>query len=105
MANEMYTVHITNAVEEDLNEFDSYRARVIQEILTLESNPQAGHILKGKLKGLRSLEFSLPDGACRAIYKIKADKSICLIIIVGYHENIYDKAHRRVESLIKNGLL
>ncbi len=105
MRENRYTVHITKAVEEDLKEFDSYRSKVIQEIIILEDNPQAGHALKGKLKGLRSLEFSLPSGACRAIYKIRDDKHICLIIIVGYHENIYDKAQRRIESLIKSGLL
>lgn len=100
-----YTIHVTKSVEDDLNEFGSYKSKVIQEILLLESNPLVGHALKGKLKGLRSLEFSLPGGECRAVYKIKDDKQICLIIIVGFHENIYDKAQRRVESLIKNGLL
>jgi len=105
MENKKYCVHITRAVEEDLKEFDSYRSKVIHEILTLENNPEAGHLLRGKLKGLRSLEFSLPGGACRAIYKIKSDNQICLILIVGYHENIYNKAQRRVKSLIKNGLL
>lgn len=60
MGNRNYTVHITKSVEEDLKEFDSYRTQVIQEILILEGNPLAGHALRGKLKGLRSLEFSLP---------------------------------------------
>ena len=100
-----YFVHVTKSVEDDLKEFGPYKARVIQEILQLESNPLAGHALRGKLKGLRSLEFSLPGGECRAIYKIKDDKQICLVVIVGYHENIYDKAQRRVEALVKNGLL
>jgi hypothetical protein len=49
-----FTVHITKAVEDDIeddiNEFDSYKSRVIQQILTLENNPYAGHALKGKLK-------------------------------------------------------
>ena len=83
---------ITKAVEEDLKDFGSYRQKVIQELLILESNPY-------------SLEFSLPGGACRSIYKVKNDKQICLVVIVGYHENIYEKAQRRVEYLIKNGYL
>ena len=105
MGNSYYTVHVTKSAEDDLKEFGSYKAKVIQEILQLECNPLAGHALKGKLKGLRSLEFSLPGGECRAVYKIKDDRQICLVIIAGYHENIYDKAQRRIESLIKNGLI
>jgi len=105
MPNNTYTVHITKTVEEDLKDFDSYRQKAIDEILVLENNPLAGHSLKGNLKGLRSLEFSLPGGVCRAIYKIMDDKRTCLIVIVGYHENIYEKAQRRCEYLKKNGLL
>lgn len=67
MGNKNNIVHITKAVEEDLSEFDSNRSKVIQEILTLERNPYAGHALRGKLRGLRSLEFTLHGGACRAI--------------------------------------
>lgn len=79
MGNRKYTVHITKSVEDDLKEFDSYRTKVIQEILILESNPLVGHALRGKLKGLRSLEFSLPGGACRAVYKIKDDMQYALL--------------------------
>jgi mRNA-degrading endonuclease RelE of RelBE toxin-antitoxin system len=46
MGNKNYAVHITKSVEDDLKEFDSYRTKVIQEILVLESNPLAGHALK-----------------------------------------------------------
>lgn len=91
MTNNHYAVHVTKAVEDDLKEFGQYRTNAIQEILVLETEPCAGHTLKGKLKGLRSLEFSLPGGACRTIYKIKDDVHICLVVIVAYHENIYDK--------------
>lgn len=105
MVNKKYSVHVTKSVEDDLKDFGTLKNKVIQEILQLESNPFAGHTLKGKLKGLRSLEFSLPGGECRTIYKIKDDFQICLVIIIGYHENIYEKAQRRVESLVKNGLL
>ena len=103
--NESYEVQITKSVEDDLKDFGSYRKKVIEEILVLEKNPMAGHPLKGKLKGMLSLEFSLPNGACRAVYKVKEDMQICLVIIIGYHENIYEKAQRRVEYLIKNGMI
>lgn len=99
-----YSVHLTKTVEADLNEFGPHRARVVQELLTLETKPYAGHTLKGSLRGLRALEFSLPGGECRAVYKVREDRKICVLVIAGFHENIYEKAERRVKALKKQGL-
>ncbi len=66
-----YEIHVTKAVEKDLDDLEPYRARVVSELLALEADPRKGHALHGKLTGYLALEFSLLDGACRAIYKVK----------------------------------
>lgn len=72
----------------------------------LEEQPRAGHTLTGLLRGTRALEFSLPgSGAYRAVYTIDTETQSCLIVIIGPHENIYDKAERRVEALKRAGKL
>ncbi len=66
----------------------------------LEENPLAGHTLRGTLYGLRSLEFTVKgSGAFRAVYGVLDTEAVCLVVIVGPHENIYDRAERRVEAL------
>ncbi|MDH7479375.1 MAG: type II toxin-antitoxin system RelE/ParE family toxin [Syntrophomonadaceae bacterium] len=94
-----FSVEITKGVEKDLDDLAPYREQAVRSLLSLENNPQAGHALHGKLKEYRSLEFSLPSGVCRAIYKVLKGKRVCLIVVVGLHENIYDRAERRVKSL------
>jgi mRNA-degrading endonuclease RelE of RelBE toxin-antitoxin system len=72
----------------------------------LEENPLAGHTLQGTLYRLRSLEFTVRgSGAFRAVYGVLETDAVCLVIIVGPHENIYDKAERRVEGLRAAGVL
>lgn len=102
---EGFSVQITRAVEDDLQDLEPYRKRVVQEMLALEENPYKGHTLKGALRGLRSLEFFLPEGACRSVYAVKAKERVCLVIIVGYHEGLYEKAERRVRALRRQGML
>ncbi|MGI9861177.1 type II toxin-antitoxin system RelE/ParE family toxin [Moorella naiadis] len=100
-----FAIHITRAVEDDLEDLVPYRERVVRELLALEDNPYKGHTLKGILRGLRSFEFSLPGGVCRAVYTVKENKQLCLIIIVGYHEGLYEKAERRVKALKRQKVL
>jgi hypothetical protein len=65
----------------------------------LETEPTRGHILTGSLRGTRSLEFSLNgSGVYRAVYIVRNDRRVCLVFIVGPHENIYDRAERRVHA-------
>jgi hypothetical protein len=72
----------------------------------LEENPLAGHILRGTLYSLRSLEFTVKgSGAFRAVYGVLDADAVCLVVIVGPHENIYDRAERRVEALRAAGVL
>lgn len=100
-----FSVHITRAVEDDLKDLRPHRKQVIRKLLILEKDPYKGHTLKGVLRGLRSLEFSLPGGACRAIYAVKEKERVCLVVVAGYHEGFYAKTERRVRALKREGLL
>jgi len=60
--------------------------------------------LTGNLRGCRSLGFSLKgSGQYRAVYVVLDDESVCLVFIVGPHENIYGKAERRLDALRQAG--
>jgi len=106
MTSNRFTVQLTWEAEKDLKRLRSYTDRVTRAILKLEDDPLLGHPLTGSLKGTRSLEFSLPgSGVYRAIYAIGHDAHICLVIIIGPHENIYDRTERRVKVLRQAGLI
>ena len=100
-----FSVHITRAVEDDLKSLKPYQKQVVRELLVLEEAPYKGHTLKEVVRGLRSREFSLSGGACRAVYAIKEKEQVCLVVIVGYHENFYARAERRVRALRRQGML
>lgn len=91
-------VHITNKAKKDLKKIGSKQDKnqVIKKLKRLQSNPYLGNFLSGNLKGYYSLHFSLSGGEARAIYTIIEDKKIVLVIIVGYRENIYEEAKRRI---------
>ncbi|MFQ5796543.1 MAG: hypothetical protein ACE5JP_16040 [Candidatus Bipolaricaulia bacterium] len=55
------------------------------------------------MKGVRSLEFSLPGGAYRAAYMVQESEQVCLVFLIGPHEGFYKKAERRVAALRKQG--
>ncbi|MGO8714392.1 MAG: type II toxin-antitoxin system RelE family toxin [Smithella sp.] len=97
--NVKYDVHVTKTVEKDLDDLEPYRARVVSELLALEVEPHKGHALHGKLAGYLALEFSLPGGVCRAVYEVKRAERVCLIIIVGYHEGLYERALQRIKGM------
>ena len=66
----------------------------------LRDNPLAGHPLSGSLAGVRSLEFSLRgSGQHRAIYVVRELTYSCVVVFIGSHENVYDRAERRLRSL------
>jgi hypothetical protein len=75
-------------------------------LTALETNSHAGHTLAGTLGGLRSLAFKVQgSGAFRAVYGFVDEGAVCLVVIVGPHENIYAKAERRVKALRSAGTL
>lgn len=99
-----FGIQLTREAEIDLKNLRPYAERASRVFRTLADDPLRGHALAGDLKGTRSLEFSLPgSGVYRAVYVVIDDVQICLIFIVGPHENIYDRAKRRLQALRRSG--
>ncbi len=103
MTNEPFAVHLTRQAEKDLDDLRPYQRRVIETLLALEDDPNAGHVLKGSLAGARSLEFSLPGGEHRAAYIVHGVDRVCLVFQIGPHEGFYERAERRYRALKKQG--
>jgi hypothetical protein len=97
-----HTVELTAPAEKDLRALRAHRARVVRELLVLERDPHAGVPKAGSLRGVRALGFSLPGGEYRAAYIPHPHKpNVCLVFIIGSHENFYAKAEQRLRALRK----
>jgi addiction module RelE/StbE family toxin len=97
-----YEVDILPKAEKDLKDLKQDEPQAIDEILKLEENPLLGHPLKGSLRQARALEFNLKGGgAYRAVYTIVDKDRVCIVFLVGSHENIYKKAERRYAAVMK----
>jgi len=105
MPSEQYEVRFTKQAEKDIADLRPWVDRVLKTLNALKQEPLKGHLLRGSLAGVRSLEFSLPGGAHRAVYVVLEDQRVCLVFLVGAHEGIYEKAERRVEGLRRQGTL
>ena len=101
-----YRVELTDGAKKDLKKLRQHRERIGEALGRLETNPLAGHPLQGTLNNLRALEFTVRgSGAFRAVYGVLDTDAVCLVVIVGPHENIYDRAERRVEALRAAGVV
>jgi addiction module RelE/StbE family toxin len=104
MANRRFEVELTDQAQKDLKRLRPWASQVARTLLTLEDDPYRGHTLTGSLRGARSLEFTLKGGgAYRAVYVVHTDDRVCIVFIVGLHENLYDKAERRFGALKREG--
>lgn len=102
-SSDRFEVEILPKAEKDLDDLKRYRDDAVREVLKLEDDPKLGHTLTGSLRGTRSLEFNLKDGeAYRAVYTIVDEDRVCIVFIVGSHENIYKKAERRWAAVKKS---
>ena len=102
MTTRRYAVELTRDAEKDLIRLRPWTEQATRHLLRLEDDPQAGHPLTGILRGTRSLEFNLKGGgAYRAVYVVLNAHRVCVVLIVGPHENIYDKAERRYLAWLK----
>lgn len=98
-----FDVEILPRAEKDLKRLRNHQPQAIREILRLEDDPHLGHTLTGSLRGTRSLEFNLKGGgAYRAVYVVLDDHRVCIVFLVGPHENIYKEAERRWDSVRKS---
>lgn len=94
---ERYSVQLTPGAEKDLKHLRHIGKDAARALKRLETTPSAGHPLAGDFRGYRSLEFSVKgSGAYRAVYRIDESERIILVFIIGPHENIYDRAKRRI---------
>lgn len=104
--NRPYRVELTDGAKKDLRKLRQHRDQIGEALGRLEDDPLAGHALRGTLNHLRSLEFTVKgSGAFRAVYGVLEPDAVCLVVIVGPHENIYDRAERRVAALRAAGFL
>ena len=104
MPTDHFDVQFTRDAEKDLGRLRPWTDDATRVILRLRDDPFLGHTLTEKLKGLRSLEFSLRGGgAYRAVYVVIEEARVCVVFIVGTHENIYLKAERRLAALKRSG--
>jgi len=106
MASSRFDVQLTREAEKDLKRLRAHTDRATRAILKLEDDPFLRHPLVGSLRGTRALEFSLPgSGVYLAVYVVSDATRVCLVLIVGPHENIYDRAERRVKALRRAGVI
>lgn len=104
MTNDRVGVVFTREAEKELANLRPWSEDVLEVVMRLRDDPTLGHLLTGTLRGMRSLEFTVKgSGAYRAIYTILDDGQLCLVVLIGPHENVYKKAERRVSALRKSG--
>ena len=82
-----YEVLLSEDSERFLKKCDkSIKNRIMDKLENLEDNPRQGKLLTANLAGLWSLRI----GDYRAIYKIKDNELLVLVIEIGHRKNIYD---------------
>lgn len=83
----MHTIILENSAEKFLKKLDKpEQIRIRNKLKELENNPQLGIPLVGNLAGLWKLRI----GDYRAIYQIRNQELIILILKIGHRKNIYD---------------
>jgi len=101
-SNAPFEVEILPAAQKEIKALKHHEAQAIRAVLKLENDPMLGHVLQGSLRGVRALEFTLKGGgAYRALYTILGSDRVCVVFLVGPHENIYQTAERRWAALRK----
>lgn len=101
MNDSLFELHLAKSAEKDLLKLYELNEKITKELLALKQNPYLGHPLKGSLKGVRALEFSINGVAYRAAYIVLEKERVCLVFMVGPHEGFYQKAKRRAKALKK----
>ncbi len=95
-----FEVEILPRAAKDLSGLNQHEGNVLREIPRLEENPELGHALQGSLRGVRALELTLKgSGAYRAVYTVIDQQRVCIVLLVGPHENMYQRAERRWAAL------
>ncbi len=83
----MYEVILQKPAERFLKKLDKdNQKRIVNKLKELENNPKLGVPLVGNLAGLWKIRI----GDCRAIYQIRNEELIVLVLNIGHRKNIYD---------------
>lgn len=62
------------------------KKRIINKLRELEKNPELGKPLTGRLAGI----WSLRVGKFRALYQIRREEVLILVLDIGHRKNVYD---------------
>ena len=82
----MFEVRVEENAEKFLKKLDeTTKKRIIKKLKDLETNPELGKPLTANLAGLWSLRI----GDYRAIYQIRNNELIILVLQIGHRKNIY----------------
>lgn len=82
----VYSISIKQSALKALQKIDSpQRARLIEAIDKLKTNPNAGSVLKGEFSGLRRIRI----GDYRIVYEVQNQQLIILVVRVAHRREIY----------------
>jgi mRNA interferase RelE/StbE len=83
----MFDVRLQDPAKKFLKKLEKQeQTRIIKKLKQLKENPELGKPLTGKLSGL----WSLRVGKYRALYQIRNNELLILILDIGHRKNIYD---------------
>ncbi len=82
-----YKILLSPKAQDFLKKLDkSTKDRVENKLKDLSENPELGKPLVGKLSGLWSLRI----GDYRAVYQIKNEELLVLVLKIGHRKNVYE---------------
>lgn len=82
----IYSISIKQSALKALQKIDSpQRARLIEAIDKLKTNPNAGSVLKGEFSGLRRIRI----GDYRIVYEVQNQQLIILVVRVAHRREVY----------------
>lgn len=82
----MYNLFLSKEAEDFLKKLDKdIQKRIVNKIDSLKKNPELGKPLTANLAGLWSLRI----GDYRALYEIKNNELLILVLKIGHRKNIY----------------
>ena len=82
----IYSISIKQSALKALQKIDApQRARLIEAIDKLKTNPNAGSVLKGEFSGLRRIRIS----DYRIVYEVQNQQLIILVVRVAQRREVY----------------
>lgn len=82
----IYTITIKQSAAKALAKIDApQRARLIEAIDKLKTNPTAGSVLKGEFTGLRRIRI----GDYRIVYEVQNEQLVILVVRVAHRREVY----------------